>query len=510
MPSVGLEIVARVVGYEQEPGDFSESSPNLPIRVGIPVEANEAQQEDLDPATPVQITSVAQAAAVCGWGSPAHQVAKILFPRSGGGIGGIPVFLYPQAKAVGSTAKVMQIAVTGTATGNGTHYVLVAGRDNVEGSYYAVNIVEGDTAAIIHGKISDAINGVLGAPMTATDTDYYAELTSKWMGLTAQDITLAMDIQGNDLGLTYAFDTEAAGSGTPDITEALDLIDNQWVTHILNTYGTVTAVMSALEAFNGRPKTDTSPATGRYSGTIYKPLLAYTGSVAEDPSSITDTRLNDLTIKISPAPLSPALPMEAAANDLLLAALCAQNTPHLDTIGAAYPDMPVPVDGVIGVMSQHSERQRMVLAGCSTVSLIGGQYIVEDPVTTFHPIGDVVPQYRYARILVIDWNVRYGYLLLETANVLGKVIAGDSDIVAASNVIKPKIWKAILAAYALDLSLRALIVEAAFMSASITATLSTTNPDRFSTFFRYKRSGVVRIADTTAQAGFNFGSLSAN
>jgi hypothetical protein len=45
------------------------------------------------------------------------------------------------------------------------------------------------------------------------------------------------------------------------------------------------------------------------------------------------------------------------------------------------------------------------------------------------------------------------------------------------------------------------------MKDSIEVAISTTNPDRLETFFRYKRSGVARISSTVAEAGFNFGTL---
>jgi phage tail sheath gpL-like len=507
MSAVGSDIITRIVGYALEPGNFAESSPNLPIRIAVLAEANTDMQAGLDVNTPLTITSSAKAAEYAGYGSPLHQIAKILFPLSGSGIGGIPVIWYPQAEAGGSTAKIMQIAATGTATGNGTHFVKLSGRTSVEGVVYAVNIVKDDDAETIHGKIADAINAALAAPCTATDDAYYAELTSKWKGLTAEDITVSMETNDNDLGITYAItDNVQAGSGTPSVAASLQLFENNWNTHVINSYGTVTTVMDALEAYNGKP--DPVNPTGRYSPTIFKPFMAYTGSVAEDPSSITSTRLNECTIKISPAPLSKGLPMEAAANDVLLAALVAQNSPHLDVIGQAYPDMPTPDS--IGDMASYIERNRIVKAGCSTVDLVGGRYVIQDPVTTYHPLSEVVPQYRYARILVIDWNVRYTYLLNEQVNVLDKVIAGDNDVVTATNVIKPKIWKAILADMAEELVLRGLLVDAPFTVASITCGISTTNPDKLATTFRYKRSGVVRISDTVATAGFNFGTLTAN
>ena len=96
-------------------------------------------------------------------------------------------------------------------------------------------------------------------------------------------------------------------------------------------------------------------------------------------------------------------------------------------------------------------------------------------------------------------------VLLEMINVIDHAIANDSDIVAASSVVKPKQWIQILNSYADNLVLRALIVDAPFMQDSIDVNISTTNPDRFETFFRYKRSGFVRQASTTAEAGFNFG-----
>ena len=108
---------------------------------------------------------------------------------------------------------------------------------------------------------------------------------------------------------------------------------------------------------------------------------------------------------------------------------------------------------------------------------------------------------------MLDFNVRYGYYLLEQINVIDHVIANDVDIVTATNVVKPKQWKAVLFQYSDDLVLRGLIVDAAFMQDSITVDISTDNPDRLEVFFKYKRSGVARIVSTTAEAGFNFGNV---
>ena len=68
-------------------------------------------------------------------------------------------------------------------------------------------------------------------------------------------------------------------------------------------------------------------------------------------------------------------------------------------------------------------------------------------------------------------------------------------------------WKQIVDNMAADLGKRALIADVPFMQESIEVGISTINPDRLETFFKYKRTGIARIASTTAQAGFNFGTL---
>lgn len=494
--------VSRVVGYKIVKGDFRASSPNLPQRIAILGEANEANQGTVS-LTPTQITSAQQAGQLYGYGSPIYLMARILFPYSGGGVDGVPVYVYPQLKAVGAVAQVLTVTATGTATANGTHTIVVGGRNGLDAQFYDINIVTGDTPTIITGKINAAINGILGTPVIVTNAVGVATFTAKWAGLTSNDITVSVNNNGVSLGVTYATAQSTAGSGTPDIAAALALFGTNWNTIVLNGYGLVSSVMSALEAFNGIP--DPTTPTGRYVGILMKPFIAISGSVADDPTSITDARLNNVTIAVAPAPGSAGMPLEAAANMAVLYATIAQNNPHLDVSGQSYPDMPTPTS--IGSMADYNNRDAFVKKGCSTVDLVAGRYVVQDFVTTYHPVGENPPQFRYVRSLTQDFNIRYGYYLLEQINVVDHAIANDEDVVAAANVVKPKQWTQIVNKYAEDLALRALIVDAAFMQESIAVNIGVSNPDRFETFFRYKRSGFVRIASTTAQAGFNFGTL---
>ncbi len=500
--AVGLERVSKIVGYKIIKGDFRESTPNLPQGVAILAEANTANQGTLD-LTPKEITSAQQAGILYGFGSPIYQIMRILRPNGGQGIGGIPTLVYPQTEPGGAAAKELTITPVGVATKNGTNTVVISGRAGLDGIFYDINIVTGDGIPEVSQKITDAINAVLGASVSAVASATESTLTTKWAGLTAQDVSVSVNLNETDIGITYVVNSTQAASGTPSIQSALDLFGNEWNTIVVNSYGTVGTVMDTLESFNGIP--DPTIPTGRYVGIVFKPFIAITGSTADDPTAITDLRKDDVTIALAPAPNSDGLSMEAAANMTRLYARVSQDTPHLDVSGQSYADMPTPA--TIGSMEDYNNRDAFVKKGCSTVELSNGRYKVADFVTTYHPDGETPPQYRYCRNLMLDFNVRYRYFLLEQINVIDKAIVADNDIVIVGNTIKPKQWIQIVKQYADDLSKNALIVDPGFMQDSIDVNISTVNPDRLETFFRYKRSGFARISSTTAEAGFNFGEI---
>jgi len=269
---------------------------------------------------------------------------------------------------------------------------------------------------------------------------------------------------------------------------------------LVNSYGAVSTIMDALEAFNGIP--DPNNPTGRYVGIIAKPLIAFTGSLLEDPSSITDPRADNVTITISPAPLSEGLSFESAANKCAIHANISQNDPALDPINSNDPDMPTPID--IGEMEDYDNRDRIVKLGCSTVDLVNGVYQMKDSVTTYHPAGELVPIFRYTRDLIVMWNIRFAYYLLEQQYVVGKIICKDEDSVSNPNIVKPKMWEAVIEQMFVDLINRGLIVDLAFSKTSLTVTIDGTNPNRFNTSFSTKLSGIARISATENEVGFNF------
>lgn len=500
--AVGLERKSRTSGYKIKKGIFEPTTQNLPQLIAVLGPANTANESGLN-TDPYEFTSAQEVGERYGYGSPLHQMARILRPFNGVGIGGIPTIVIPQETDGAATATVHEWTVTGTATANATHSIIVAGRNNVDFTPYDFTIVTGDTPTVIASKIADAVNAVLGSPVTATAAAGVLTLTTKWKGATSAELNTRIQLGSTTAGVSYAQTDSTNGAGTVDLSDALDHLAADWYTAVLNPYGE--AHLTTLEQYNGIP--DPENPTGRYEGQTFKPLMAYFGSTLSDKddlATITDAaaRVNQVTNVLCAAPNSEAFSWEAAANVVRLFARTMQDTPHLDVNNKAYPDMPIPANSVIGDMSKYDNRDFLVKKGCSTVTLENGSYVIQDLVTTYHPVGENPLQYAYARNLNLDWNISYTYRAIEETTVKDHVLVADNQITDVTKAIKPVEWKAVLATFFNDLATRALINDPEFSIASLQVQVSADNKDRFETAFRYKRTGIARIESTDVEAGY--------
>lgn len=497
--AVSSNAVSTVVGVLLNKGNFSETTRNLPQSIAILAEANDANQSGLSTA-PSTVTSIKQVATAYGYGSPIYNAYRIL---ANAGVA-IPVTVYPQAAAVGAVAKVITVTTTGTATANGTIYLKINGRKVLDGGNYAVNIVTGDTPTIISGKMRAAVAGVLGSTVIGTGTTT-AIFTAKWAGLTSNEINITFDLNGSNTGCTFAAANTTAGSGTPSVSASLAMFGGNWQTFVINGYGLVDAAMTEFENFNGIP--DPTTPTGRYAPTTWKPFICLSGTLLDDPRSLTsaNARVNNVTITACPAPLSLGLSIEAAANRAVKEANQFQNLPEGDIIDEPYVDMPAAADGSIPQMTDYAFRQSCVLAGCSTVDYVGGRYIMKDCVTTYAPDGELPPYYRWVRDLNVYFNFEYGYRLLCVNKIKNRTIINDNDVSSSTNIIKPKMFKADISAYVADCINRALVVDQAFTDKSIVVEINSDNPNRLDATFNIKISGISRIIATTITGGFNTG-----
>tara|TARA_R110000824_G_scaffold199520_4_gene383505 strand:+ start:1182 stop:2699 length:1518 start_codon:yes stop_codon:yes gene_type:complete len=499
--AVGLERRSRVSGYRISKGFFNDTTTNLPQIIAVFGEANDANQGTLS-TVKKEVTSAQEAGELYGFGSPIHQMMRILRPVNSAGVAGIPTVVFPQESDAGATATIIGWTVTGTATSNATHTVVINGRDGLDFQNYSFSIVLGDTPTLIAAKIADAVNGVLGSPVSAVAAVGVVTFTTKWKGLTSAKTNINIDNLSVNAGISYSETTNTAGAGDVVLTTSFAQFGTEWYTTVINPYATK---LDEFEQFNGVPY-GASP-TGRYNAIEFLPFTAFFGSVESDKDNLVAitnaaARVDQLTNVLCPAPNSLGFDWEAAANMVALFSRIAQDTPQLTVSNLAYADMPSPSDAIIGDMSDYNNRDFLVKKGCSTVTLANGAYKVQDLVTTYHPEGEIPLQYAYPRNLNIDWNVKDGYGILETQNVKDHVIIADSQVSDAQRTIKPRQWAAVLYDYFESLAERALIREPEFSKESLLVQRGVTNPDRFETFFRYRRTGIARIQSTDAEAGF--------
>jgi phage tail sheath gpL-like len=501
--AVSLDRVSAIVGYKIEAVLEGILAGNLPQRIAILAEANNANQSGLP--SELSFTNASEIAAVAGYGSPAYLIARILRPYSGDKLGGIPTVWYPVEEAGGATATVITYSITGAATKNTTHLLRVSGRNGLDGAIYQIAVETGDGAAEISQKMIDAVNNCLGAPAVGTLSVNDAVFTTPFRGVSSAELSVEVDLQGDAAGLTYTQDSKVNGAGVPSISNALNEFGDNWNTFVINGIGSDSATLNALEAFNG----NANSGTGRYTPTVFKPFLSLFADNSADTlaevTALTDARKNEMTNVFCAGPNSEAFSFETAANTLFVYVKTAQDEPHTDPIGSILNDVPGVANS--GDFADASKRDQIVKVGGSTIKLNSEQFEIVDLVTTSHP--DDEPQtavlYRWVRDWVINMNIRYKYLLLEEINVVGKTILPDGSQSTAPNTISPNRWKGILYGLADQLENEALIASADFMKESIQVQIGESNPNRFETAFKVEITGAARVLSTTNQFTFNFG-----
>ena len=481
--------VSTIVGYELKRGRVPFASPYLPQRIVVIGEGLTANQSTM-PLDETEILTAFEAGELYGFGSPLHKVFNIMKPNGIDLLQGIPTFVIAQEEAATGVAASVVNSVTGTASGNSTHFVYIAGRE------YAYNVLLGETATLIATKIADSVNADSNSPVTAVASSGVITFTAKWAGLTGT-FKVRFSTGGNSVGIVYAEDSATAGVGTPDLTTLQNKMGSEWTTIVVNTYGL--PALDVLETINGRP--DATFPTGNFFGENFRPFMAIWGSTEKDTSilgDITDARKIEVTNALAAAPGSEGFAWEAAANMAINFGYIAQNTPHKDPINTYYNDMPGPADGDIGNMKEYTYRDFLVKKGASTVDYEGGRYKVKDFITTYHPDSEPWPTFRWASRLNLDFNVRYYVMIAEQAYLVGRAIINDDQISSVDFTIKPKDWKAILYGVAEDLGDLAIVDGVEFMKESINVEVDGQNSDRFNTIFSYKTSGNARISSITA------------
>lgn len=487
--------VARVVGIDTHFKDLRGGAVQvLPQHIGILAQgASASAPYSLDPQ---RITSAADAAEIYGFGSPIHLIALELFPPTGGGVGSIPVTVFPLEDVYpGGLPASGQITPSGAAALVATYRARVAG---IESAPFTLAV--GDTVALICDKIVAAINAVLEMPVIAVDASTHVTLDAKWDGTTGNAIHVEL-LDARDrtpsADVTFAVVQPTGGAADPDPTTALEGLGSVWVTMIVNGLGpTNTTALNALQ----------TKGEARWDQLVRRPFVAFVGNPETSPvtaTTVTAVRKTDRVNCQLVSPSSVHLPLQIAAAQVREIAKVANDNPPTD-YGSRKVTTLLP--GADGDQWDWAERDLAVKAGSSTIEIKNGLVCVSDAVTMYHPDGEVPPAYRHVVDIVKLMNIIYNIdLEFNRPEWDGAPLIPDGQPTVNPNARTPSSAKAAVNAILDSLGLEAIISDPKGAKASTTANISSSNPKRLDVSTTVKLSGNANIISFDLNFGFFFG-----
>lgn len=405
----------------------------------------------------------AQAADLYGLGSMLHIMA--MAADKGRGI--VPLYALPVPDDAGASAATGQITVTGTATGSGTISLYIAGK------LVRVSVAKDDTFDVIAEAIGDAITADVTLPVTAAVDSGDVNLTSKWKGLSANGITIEVDLGGDieeanePAGVVLTISDMDLGTTDPTITTALGNLGDTWHTIIANPYTADEQLDDMEEAGDAR----IHPLVKR----PFAGVCGYTGTLA-DLLTLLDSRNSAWTTPM-PVEGSPNLPAEIAAALAGKAAAHWQAKPGVPYRGA--------LPGILPGAARwtYAQRDQVIKAGASTFRVgADGQVYVDALATTRtqNDLGADDDSWRWTETINnIQAKIYSVEQLFLGEPFVEAVVVDDDAITGMSYAIRPKTVKA----YAIQLvdelwAARALTKERDAVVAGIVAEIDDANPGR--------------------------------
>jgi phage tail sheath gpL-like len=485
--------VARGVGIRGEHRNMGVAGSRYrPARIAILAQGNADTSYST---TKRRIYSANEVGEVEGWGSPAHLIARALFPRYRKGVGDLPVTLYPLAQpvtggvqAAGSITPSIPVAITKTQQ----HYVLV---NNIRSETFTT--VVGDSVATVIDSLVSAISAVLEMPITATDGETVCNVEVGWEGTSGNNVYIEV-VSPIDTEVEFAIVQPTNGAGTPDITDALSQVGNIWESYIINALDyTDSTELDEYAAFG----------EGRRDSEVHKPCCVIVGcneATLNTVTAVTDARKTDRTNVILTNPGSHDLPFIIAAEGVKNIAMRDNSNPAYDYCMMACDGL---TSGADGVQWTSAQRDAAVKAGCSTIEVRDGVVYISDTVTCYHPTGEEPPGYRY----VVDYAKRCTIineldLSFNTDDWAGNPLVGDDQPTRNIAARKPKHAKAVLYGIIDRLALDAVIADPDFAKENSDASIGLTNDKRLDVKLVARLAGNTNVISIDFTTGFYYGS----
>jgi phage tail sheath gpL-like len=491
MVAVTQSAVARVVGIDTIFRDLREGRIQfLPQRIIVIGQGNTASTF---PLTKLQVTSALQAATAYGFGSPIHEAVKQLLPVDGNGVGTIPVTVVPLAP--GGSAQV----ATGSITATGTATAAFAGRVRVGGilstEFVVLNTADVTAVAI---AIAGAINAVLDMPVTAAAALGVVTLTTKWAGLTGNDITFEMIDTETDAGITFALTSMSGGLVSPDVSVGLAQIGNVWESLFVNAAAPYTDT-TTLDAF-------VTYMEGRWNPLVRRPGVVFTCTAETNQTTLAaagNARRQDRTNVVTPMPGCANTPWAMAARQVSRIARIADSNPARD-----YGSQPLTglIPGTDIQQFDYLARDLLVKSGISTIEVRDGVINISDTVTLFHPTGDTLPAYRFVKTIIKLQQVIFNMdLTFNNAAWDGAPLIPNDQPTTNRDARKPKTAVTDANAVISSLGLEAIISDPATAREATVAQINSQNPDRLDLSVTVQIGGNANIISADVNFGFFFG-----
>ena len=490
MVAVAESAVSRVVGIETKFVNLRGSVKFLPIRIAVFAQGATASEASYSE-DKIIVTSAKFVGDTFGYGSPAHLAINELLPPNGGGVGIIPVTLFPLKDDVSAVIATGTITPIGTQTAAQTYQIKV---NNILSKAFtlAVGASVGDA---VEAAVT-AINSVINMPILAVDTtSTVITLTSKWKGASANGIKV--EVIGVEAGIVFTTVNPTGGATNPDVTSALAQVGNIWETLILNCQDI--ADTTTLDLFRDFFEP-------RWGPTVKKPGMVFTGTTEANqvtaiviPEARKAERINSQLV----APGSDDLPFVVAAAQLVNIAVVANNNPPVDYAGQKAVSL---TPGTDAEQWDNIEREAAVLGGSSTIEVVDNVIEMSDTVTFNHPTGEEPPAYRFVNDVVKVWQSLFNLALIFEADIWkGAPLIPDNQPTVNPLAKKPKDAVTAIMGMLDSLALEAIISDPEAAKKTIQANISPTNPRRLDISFTYQISGNTGIISITSNWGFFFG-----
>lgn len=487
--AVDASAVARVVGIKTIFKDLRAGGVLfLPQRVAVIGQGNTASTYAT---TKRQVTSALETATLYGFGSPLHLAALQLFPVNGDGVGTIPVTLYPLVDDGSGVVSTGDITPSGTQTVAASYVVRV---NNIDSEQFVISA--GDSVATIVAAMETAINAVLEMPIIAVDGTTVLDFTSKWEGLSANDIVVEV-VGSLTAGVSFAITQPVGGLVNPDVDDALTQVGDVWETMALNCMNVSdTGTLDKYSTFG----------EGRWGALVRKPIVVFSGdtqATAAAAITIPDARKTDRTNSQLVAPGSNDLPFVVAARQLARIVKVANNNPPHDY---GSQDATGLTPGTDAEQWLYADRDLAVKAGSSTVEIKDGVINVSDVVTFYHPAGDPTPAYRFVVDIVKLQNILFNLdLIFATAEWDGAPLLPDNEPTTNRDAKKPKMAVTAVSSLLDSLGLNAIISDPNTAKTNTFAAIDSGNPKRLNLTTTVQLSGNTNIKSIDLNFGFFFG-----